>query len=712
MIAFQLIGKKGRLGNSLFQVASTVGLAHKHKTEFSFNDNELSEYFKGPFPIKNNVLPELMEQHYHFHDWEIKGDIALNGYLQSRKYWKDCEKEVREMLCFKDHVYEGLKEYNTENAICITVRRGDFVNNSNYYQLGVMYYILALIEHFPDWRTRPIIILSDNIEWCRVHFECLPNVRFAEDLNAYEQLALGTLCSDFIISNSTFSWWVAYLANRGKVIRPVKNMAGELERNNDEKDYWLENWQIYDYEGKKIDAKDVTFTIPVSYDHQDRKKNIDLSVCLIQKDFDTNVIVAEQGSDVFGYFSQWCKYVKYDHAKFHRTKMLNDMAVMAETDLIVNWDCDNVLPPMQLYMMIDRLRGGDDFVYPFDGRVARLPREDWFKKISKTLDVGVVAGHTLLGKNGRAMKTKSVGHAVGYTRDSFIDAGMENEYMVSWGPEDWERWFRFNTLGYKVSRVPGMMYHIDHWVGPNSSSGNPLFIANEEEYKKIKKFSPEQLREYVNTWPWAHQYTDGYYKQIIEGSRRSAKAVFELLFKKGVIKSLECSVMDVGCGIGEWNNDNPNYYGLDYKAPVKRLLMPKERYTDENLEQSMRISDKRFDLCLCLEVAEHISTDRAGLLVQRLCEISDTVLFSAAIPGQGGVGHINEQWQSWWADLFAKSGYYPHKLDIRKELRTNPEVEIWYKNNAVLYTKAKHEIAYDLDFVHPVLFSNIVGTGK
>jgi hypothetical protein len=88
-------------------------------------------------------------------------------------------------------------------------------------------------------------------------------------------------------------------------------------------------------------------------------------------------------------------------------------------------------------------------------------------------------------------------------KEKYIQGGMENENFLSWGPEDVERRDRFIKLGYKIGSIEGKLFHLDHSRTFNSDTTNPRFKANEEEYSKIKSFTREQLKQYVETWAWA-----------------------------------------------------------------------------------------------------------------------------------------------------------------------------------------------------------------
>ncbi len=124
--------------------------------------------------------------------------------------------------------------------------------------------------------------------------------------------------------------------------------------------------------------------------------------------------------------------------------------------------------------------------------------------------------------------------------------------------------------------------------------------------------------------------------------------------------------------------------------------------------------DGRYDLAISVEAAEHLSKDRAQSFVRTLCDASDVVLFSAAVENQGGTGHINEQWQSYWIGLFEAVGYEPFDA-IRGALWNNDEVESWYRQNIFLFVNSKKEIPIDRealkrmemridDVVHPEIY--------
>jgi SAM-dependent methyltransferase len=175
------------------------------------------------------------------------------------------------------------------------------------------------------------------------------------------------------------------------------------------------------------------------------------------------------------------------------------------------------------------------------------------------------------------------------------------------------------------------------------------------------------------------------------------------------------SIVDVGCGIGTWlkvfeNNGISDILGIDGCYVDKNLLkIDKAKFVDFDLEK-LFISDKKFDLAISLEVAEHLSIDSADIFVKTITNLSDTVIFSAAIPYQGGQNHINEQEPKYWIEKFEKEGYKLFDV-LRPIFWDNSNVDSWYKQNMLLFTR-NMDLKAKLDslesfagkhLVHPVL---------
>jgi len=213
-----------------------------------------------------------------------------------------------------------------------------------------------------------------------------------------------------------------------------------------------------------------------------------------------------------------------------------------------------------------------------------------------------------------------------------------------------------------------------------------------------------------------HFYNKNFYKAQVHGSTRSARIILGMLFQVYRPKS----VIDVGCGVGSWLFVAESFgckvlSGLDgHWINEKSLLSKNVHFKKVNFEEDFTITNK-YDLAISVEVAEHIPESRAKLFVKTLCDTSDVVLFSAAIRDQGGVNHINEQWQSYWIALFDSNGYECFD-SFRSAIWNNDQIELCYRQNIFLFVNSENEnmpIERELlktwerpipDVVHPGVF--------
>lgn len=150
------------------------------------------------------------------------------------------------------------------------------------------------------------------------------------------------------------------------------------------------------------------------------------------------------------------------------------------------------------------------------------------------------------------------------------------------------------------------------------------------------------------------------------------------------------SIVDFGCGTGTWlyaakNLGVTEIYGIDGNYVNRSLLMiSNEEFAPYNLEEPIFLL-KRYDMAISLEVAEHLHESAAEQFVEGITKASDVILFSAAHPGQGGDGHINEQPFEYWQERFKAHGY--EHLEIRTLFKDDWEIEEWYRENIALYVQ-------------------------
>lgn len=482
-ITFNSLEKYGRLGNQLFEIASVIGLANKYNatpifpTKWTYRD-----YFNIPDKYFDDIKYEsqVTETVFHYIPNLLHGMkdeiIDIKGTLQSEKYFIEIKDTIKKYLTPKG------KDVFDKWSVGIHIRRGDYVNNPNYINYGPEYYYSVIEKYFNDERYT-FYVCSEDYGYCKEHFN---DDRFiVQKRNEIEDFIILSSCQKLIITNSTFSWWAAYLSEAKQVIRPPKIFDGNLAKTHSEKDYWIDNWIVHD---DKINLNDVTFIIPVGYDHPDRKENMDITISWIKKCFDTTVIVGEQGGEYFKDYGD--VYYNFPMEIFHRTRMLNRMTMLSKTKYVINWDADVLTTVKSIIDMVDMLRNGHDFVYPYDGRFIRVGNGTYGRDKSMVLklkngDVGNVLGYDFVGieKDGEG----SVGGAIGYNKESFINAGMENERFIAYSPEDVERYYRFKKLEFKIGKSKGALYHINHWCGDNSSVRNKYFNDGVNELKRIKE---------------------------------------------------------------------------------------------------------------------------------------------------------------------------------------------------------------------------------
>lgn len=217
----------------------------------------------------------------------------------------------------------------------------------------------------------------------------------------------------------------------------------------------------------------------------------------------------------------------------------------------------------------------------------------------------------------------------------------------------------------------------------------------------------------------ARTYDQRFYSHVADAATSSAGVIAPMVH--ALVEP--ASVVDVGCGLGSWAAAfarlGADVLGVDF-GPLDhtQLRIPPDSFVTADLSRPLELG-RSFDLVVALEVAEHLPAASADQFVDSLVGLGPIVLFSAAIPGQGGTHHVNEQWPDYWAERFADRGY--RAVDsIRRQVWRHPEVAWWYAQNCLLFAsdaalassselRRLHEMTspQQLSMVHPTKYLDV-----
>jgi len=271
-----------------------------------------------------------------------------------------------------------------------------------------------------------------------------------------------------------------------------------------------------------VDLSNATFIIPLRIESADRMRNIITLLCFLLSNFDTNIIVKEVDSEpVFeeNVLPQIKEFIgndinlihifeKSDDPVFYRMHILNEMLAMSKTDVVINYDCD-VLMPVETYVNAYEsiLNGACDVVYPYGNgnfqKQVHVTDEIVSDFLNNDFDLSI------LDKSSQ-VSTSDFGWVQFFNRSVYIEGGMENENFRGSSPEDKERFFRFTTLEYKVGRIDNWIYHLEHSRGanswPESIRGNPYMMQNFEIWNHLQTLNRQKLKEYYSNQDYLKKY--------------------------------------------------------------------------------------------------------------------------------------------------------------------------------------------------------------
>ena len=242
---------------------------------------------------------------------------------------------------------------------------------------------------------------------------------------------------------------------------------------------------------------DLTILIPVRLDTIDRLENTLAATQFLLSNFVTNIRVAEFSTYNNRFLEKMLdKTISYSFHEdydtiFYRTRFLNEMTRAVDTPFVAIWDTDVIIPVVQLVKAVELLRKGEsDFVYPY--------KKQFLDTTSILRRMFLQSGSVdVLEKNAKKMKElylpTPVGGAFLANLNAYIGAGLENENFYGWGPEDHERYYRFEKLKYKIRHVSGPLFHLSHGRGLNSTYHN-----DDQQIIKFKAINSVRINKSVD----------------------------------------------------------------------------------------------------------------------------------------------------------------------------------------------------------------------
>tara|TARA_Y100000593_G_scaffold36252_1_gene70614 strand:+ start:269 stop:1096 length:828 start_codon:yes stop_codon:yes gene_type:complete len=273
----------------------------------------------------------------------------------------------------------------------------------------------------------------------------------------------------------------------------------------------------------KHDLSQATFIIPVRIESLDRLRNVITTTAFLIENFNTNIILKEVDkksvfeakvlpvlNDILDkdvVFTNFNYIFEKNHdSLFHRQRILNEMVMEADTNIVVNYDCDVILPMDSYLLAYDMIiNGKSDVVYPYG-------KGEYQKQVDANDDVVsnfLETSDYYHLDSGSRIHTSDFGWAQFFKRSVYIEGGLENENFKAYAPEDKERYFRFSKLGYNVDRIAdGWVYHLEHVRGDNSWFTNPHMESNMAEWEKISKMTKGELKNYYSNQDYLKKYVN------------------------------------------------------------------------------------------------------------------------------------------------------------------------------------------------------------
>jgi len=262
-----------------------------------------------------------------------------------------------------------------------------------------------------------------------------------------------------------------------------------------------------------INLENTTFIIPIKIEHPDRYRNAKTVLGFLNANVTTNVFIHESSDDGMSnldFLSQF-KNLKIkiwnipSEPSFHRTKYLNVMLEEVTTPVVVNYDIDVILDPLNMLHCQNLIMGESDVIYPYEHGMGQIQVHENFE-------------HSEFDKNGfdidyinsserKNLHAAECGHCIFFKTGIYRAFGGENEDFISYGPEDKERMHRFSKISTNVIWRPGeKVYHFEHFRGDDSWVTNPHFKSNWDVFNRILQMSDSQIISYYRETEYSKKY--------------------------------------------------------------------------------------------------------------------------------------------------------------------------------------------------------------
>jgi hypothetical protein len=238
MFIFSKLGRMGRFGNQLFQIAGTIAIARKNNHQYAFPKWEHAPSFRHSLQeLDTSFVADLTvhQSSFRFIDITLAAPqeyvIDLNGFFQSERYFEDSGEFIRTVFAPSNTVLTNVMSaygdwLGKEPTCALQVRRGDFAKYPHYHPMQTPEYYARAMASFP--KDTVFLVSSDEIEWCKVNIKA-KRVVYMPSAEPILSFFAGTLCDHAIISNSSFGWWMAWLNRNSnpRIIAP-KAWLGSL----------------------------------------------------------------------------------------------------------------------------------------------------------------------------------------------------------------------------------------------------------------------------------------------------------------------------------------------------------------------------------------------------------------------------------------------------------------------------------------------------